>query len=150
MKGKYMKKSKICFLLILFLNVFLAILTYGKFIEIKGAVSYFIFALPIIITIIFLKRQEKIPGIILLLLLFICCCSRMIFLIRENSSARKIIYNQKSGRYIYQIVEINPGAMCHLSYEKKIYYSLIDTEFLTIQIVKECENYRYPDFITWD
>lgn len=75
---------------------------------------------------------------------------RMIFLIRENSSGRKIIYNKKSGRYIYQIDEINPGAMGHLAYEKKIYYSLIDTEFLTIQIVKECENYRYLDFITWD
>ena len=112
-----MKKSKICFLLILILNVFSAILAYGKFIEIKGAVSYFIFALPIIITIIFLKGKKKISRIILLVLLFISCCSRMIFLIRENSSGRKIIYNKKSGRYIYQIVEINPGAMCHLSYE---------------------------------
>lgn len=58
-----MKKSKICFLLILILNVFSAILAYGKFIEIKGAVSYFIFALPIIITIIFLKGKKKYPEL---------------------------------------------------------------------------------------
>lgn len=145
-----MTKSKVCFLLVFIFDIFTAAIAYGNFVEINGAVSYFIFALPIIITIIFLKRQEKIPRIILLLLLFICCCSRMIFLIRENSSGRKIIYNQKSGRYIYQIVEINPGAMCHLSYEKKIYYSLIDTKFLTVRIVKESEHYRYSDFISWD
>lgn len=145
-----MTKSKICFLLASILNVFSAIIAYGKFIEIKGTVSHLIFTLPIIITIIFLKKQKKLFGIILLILLFICCFSRMIFLIRENSSARKIIYNEKSGRYIYQIHEINPGAMCHISYEKRIYYSLADTTFLTVRIVKESENYKYPDFITWD
>lgn len=70
-------------------------MAYGNFIEIKGAVSYFIFALPIIITIICMKTQKK-------------------------------------------------------SYEKRIYYSLVDTKFLTVRIVKESENYRYLDFISWD
>lgn len=145
-----MTKSKICFLLVSILDVFSAIISYGKFIEIKGTISHFIFALPIIITIIFLYKQKKSSGIILLILLFICCFSRMLFLIRENSSARKIIYREKSGRYIYQIHEINPGAMSHISYEKRIYYSLADTKFLTVRIVKESENYRYLDFITWN
>lgn len=145
-----MTKSKICFLLVSILDVFSAIMAYGEFIEIRRAVSYFIFVLPIIITIIFFRNTKKSSGIILLILLFICCFSRMLFLIRENSSSRKIIYNEKSGRYIYQIHEINPGAMSHISYEKRIYYSLVDTKFLTVHIVKESENYKYLDFITWD
>lgn len=145
-----MTKSKICFLLVFILDIFSAAMAYGNFIEINGAVSYFIFALPIIITIICIKMQKKSSGIILLIMLFICCFSRMLFLIRENSSGRKIIFNEKSGRYIYQIHEINPGAMSHLSYEKRIYYSLVDTKFLTVRIVKESENYRYSDFISWD
>ena len=145
-----MTKSKICFLLVSVLDIFSAVVAYGHFIEIKGIVSYFIFALPIIITIICMKTQKKSSGIILLILLFIFCFSGILFLIRENSSGRKIIYNEKSGRYIHQIHEINPGAMCHLSYEKRIYYSLVDTKFLTVRILKESENYRYPDFISWD
>ncbi len=145
-----MTKSKVCLLLISILDVFSAIIGYGEFIEIKGAVSYFIFSLPIIITIIFFNKQKKLSKIILLILLFICCFSRMLFLIRENSSGRDIIYNEKSGKYIYQIHEINPGAMSHLTYEKRIYYSLADTKFLTVRIVKESENYRYLDFISWD
>lgn len=145
-----MTKSKICFLLVSVLDIFSAVVAYGNFIEIKGVVSYFIFALSIIITIICMKTQKKSYRIILLILLFIFCFSGILFLIRENSSGRKIIYNEKSGRYIYQIHEINPGAMSHLSYEKRIYYSLVDTKFLTVRIVKESENYRYLDFISWD
>jgi|GEM_PF-4057445 hypothetical protein len=146
-----MIKSRICFWIVFLLDVFSAAVAYGKFIEIKGTFSYFIFALPIIITIIFMKtHNKKSAEIILLILLFICCFLGILFLIRENSSARKIIYNEKSGKYIYQIHEINAGAMSHISYEKRIYYSLVDTKYLTIRIVKESENYRYLDFITWD
>ena len=146
-----MTKSKVCFLLVFILDIFTAAIAYGNFVEINGAVSYFIFVIPIIITIIsFKKMQKKSSKIILIILLFICCFSRMLFIIRENSYGRKIIYNEKSSRYIYQIHEINPGAMSHLSYEKRIYYSLIDTKFLTVRIVKESEHYRYSDFISWD
>ncbi len=102
-----MTKSKVCFLLVFILDIFTAAIAYGNFVEINGAVSYFIFVIPIIITIISIKKmQKKSSKIILIILLFICCFSRMLFIIRENSYGRKIIYNEKSSRYIYQIHEI--------------------------------------------
>ncbi len=143
-----MTKSKICLILVLILDVFTIIIAYTDFIEIRGVGSALIFALPIIITIYFFELHKKSHGMILIILILVCCSSRFVFLAREHKS--EIFYNKESGRYIYQIQKKESGARGSISYDKKVYYSLLETDFLTVRIVKESENYSCPDLITWD
>lgn len=137
-----MSKSKIYFTLIVLLDVVSIFVAYGSFLEIRGFISYFIFAVPFVLNILLLKRYGKLFNQLLIaLLMFVYLVTGAVSLIREDS--RKVISQSKNNRYIYVTYEINPGAMGHLSYEDSVYYSLIDTDLLTVRIVKSSEHYRY-------
>lgn len=139
---KGMGKVMIFALLILF-DIISIVIAYGSFLEIKGIISYLIFLIPILLNIVFLKNcEKKFNKIILCILLFVYGFSGGLFWVRENNSGRKKIEQTNSGKYIYVTYELNSGAMGHLSYEDRIYYSLIDTELLTVRIVKSLEHYR--------
>ena len=141
-----MSKSRIYFLLIL-LDIVSIIVAYGSIIEITGIIAYFIFAVPFMLNIIFLwKKHEKLFRQLLIgLLMFVYLITGALFLIRQDN---KIINQNKSNRNISVVYEINPGAMGHISYLKKDYYSLIDMDLFTVRIVKNSEHYRYSDFIS--
>lgn len=137
-----MSKSKIYFTLIVLLDVVSILVAYGSFLEIKGFISYFIFAVPFVLNILLLKKFGKLFNQLLIaLLMFIYLVTGAVFLIREDS--RRVISQTKNNRYIYLTYEINPGAMGHLSYEDRVYYSLVDTDLLSVRIVKSSEHYRY-------
>lgn len=133
----------IIFVLLILFNIISIVIAYGSFLEIKGIISYLIFLIPILLNIVFIKNSEKTyHKIILCILLFVYGVSGGLFWISENSG-RKKIEQTNFGKYIYVTYELNPGAMGHLSYEDRIYYSLIDTDLLTVRIVKSSEHYRY-------
>lgn len=137
-----MTKSKIYFILIVLLDVVSILVAYGSFLEIKGFIAYFIFAVPVVLNVLFLKKSGKFFNQLLIaLLIFVYLVTGAVFLIREDS--RRVISQSKSNRYIYVTYEINPGAMGHLSYEDRVYYSFVDTDLLTVRIVKSSEYYRY-------
>lgn len=137
-----MTKSKIYFTLIVLLDVVSILVAYGSFLEIKGIIAYFIFAVSVVLNILFLKKSGKLFNQLLIaLLMFVYLVTGAVFLIREDS--RRVISQTKNNRYIYVTYEINSGAMGHLSYEDRVYYSLVDTDLLTVRIVKSSKHYRY-------
>lgn len=137
-----MTKSRIYFALLALLDVISIFVTYGSFLEINGIISYLIFFVLIALNIVFMKKYgKKFNKIILCILLFFYVVSGGIFLIREDG--RRIIHETKTDNYIYITYEINPGAMSHISYEDIKYYSIIDTDLLTVRIVKSSKHHRY-------
>ncbi len=137
-----MSKSKIYFKLIVLLDVVLILIASGSFFEIKGIIVYCIFCVPVVLNILFLKKYRKtFYTVIICIILFIYLATGVIFLIREDS--RKVISQKKNNRYTYVTYEINSGAMGHFSYEDRIYYSLIDTDLLTVNILKNSTHYQY-------
>ena len=137
-----MSKSKIYFKLIVLLDVVLILIASGSFFEIKGIIVYCIFCVPGVLNILFLKKYRKtFYTVIICIILFIYLATGVIFLIREDS--RKVISQKKNNRYTYVTYEINSGAMGHFSYEDRIYYSLIDTDLLTVNILKNSTHYQY-------
>lgn len=138
-----MKKSDFYFIFFVLLDIVSIVVAYGSIIEIKGIIAYFIFAVLFVINILFLlKKQWKLFNQLLIsFLIFVYLLTGAVFLIRADS--RRFVEQQKDGRYIYITYEINAGAMSHISYMDNVYYSLIDTDLLTVRIVKSTKHYRY-------
>lgn len=137
-----MKKSAVYFVLLVLLDIVSIVVADGSIIEIKGIIAYFIFALLVVINVISARKYKKIfQKIILSVIIFSYIMTGAVFLIREDS--REVIGKTVDGRYIYVTYEINPGAMSHISYIDKVYYSLIDTDLLTVRIVNSTKHYRY-------
>lgn len=134
--------KKLNFILLVLFDIISILVAYGSIIEIKGIIAYFIFPVPFVINILFLwKKYEKLFNQLLIsFLILVYLLTGAIFLIRQNN---RVVGQTKNGRYIYITYEINPGAMGHLSYIDKVYYVLIDTDLLTVRIVKNSEHYRY-------
>ncbi|MDE6775578.1 MAG: hypothetical protein K2J37_04720 [Ruminococcus sp.] len=133
----------IIFVLLILFDIISIVIAYGSFIEIKGIISYLIF-ISILLNIVFIKNCEKKSNkIIMCILLFVYGLSGGLFWISENNSGRNKIEQTNVGKYIYVTYELNPGAMGHFSYEDRVYYSLIDTDLLTVRILKSSEHYRY-------
>lgn len=133
---------KFNFIFLVIVDIISIVVAYGSIIEIKGIISYLIFAVPFVLNIVFIKKYEKLfHQLLLAFIIFVYLSTGVIFLIREDG--RKIINQIKSDKYIYLTYEVNPGAMGHISYIDKVYYSLIDTDFLTVRIVKNEKHYRY-------
>lgn len=134
--------KKLNFILIVLFDIVSVLIADGHFFEIRGIISYIIFFIPLVLNIILIRKYEKIfPQLLLSFMVFVYLVTGAVFLIREDS--RKVISQSKNNRYINVTYEINPGAMGHLSYEDSVYYSLIDTDLLTVRIVKSSEHYRY-------
>ncbi len=133
---------KFNFIFLVIVDIISIVVAYGSIIEIKGIISYLIFAVPFVLNIVLIKKYEKLfHQLLLAFIIFVYLSTGVIFLIREDG--RKIINQIKSDKYIYLTYEVNPGAMGHISYIDKVYYSLIDTDFLTVRIVKNEKHYRY-------
>ncbi len=135
--------KKLNFILLVLLDIVSIVVADGSIIEIKGIIAYIIFAVTFVINILFLwKKQWKLFNQLLIsFLIFVYLLTGAVFLIREDS--REVIEKTSDGRYIYIIYEINPGAMGHLSYMDNVYYSLVDTDLLTVRILKSSKHYRY-------
>ncbi|MCM1314865.1 MAG: hypothetical protein NC205_08385 [Prevotella sp.] len=136
-----MKKSDFYFILLVLLDIVSIVVADGSIIEIKGIIAYFIFALSVVINVISARKYKRIfQKIILSMMIFAYIMTGAVFLIRQDN---RIVSQNKDGRYIYITYEINPGAIGHLSYMDNVYYSLIDTDLLTVRIVKSTKHYRY-------
>lgn len=134
--------KKLNFILIVLFDIVSVLIVDGHFLEIGGIISYIIFLILFVFNIILIRKYEKIfPQLLLSFIVFVYLVTGAVFLIREDS--RRVISQTKNNRYIYVTYEINPGAMGHLSYEDKVYYSLVDTDLLTVRIVKSSKHYRY-------
>lgn len=134
--------KKLNFILLVLLDIVSIVVTDGSIIEIKGIIAFLIFALVFVLNIISVKKYNKtFQKIILSVIMCVYLFTGVVFLIREDSW--RVIEQKKDGRYIYVTYEINPGAMGHLSYMDNVYYSLLDTDFLTVRILKSTKNYRY-------
>lgn len=130
------------FTLIVLLDIVMILGTDGNFFEIKGIITYCIFFVLIAMNILFIKKYKKtFNKVIICILLVIYLIIGAVSLIREDS--RKVISQKKNNRYIYVTYEINSGAMGHISYEDRIYYSIIDTDLLKVNISKDSKYYRY-------
>lgn len=138
-----MKKSAVYFALLVLFDITSIVVANGSIIEIKGVIAYIIFAVIFVINILFIwKKQWKLFNQLLIsFLIFVYLLMGVVFLIREDSW--RVIEQKKDGRYIYITYEINPGAMGHMSYIDKVYYSLVDTDLLTVRIVKSTKHHRY-------
>lgn len=134
--------KKLNFILLVLLDIVSIVVAYGSIIEINGIIAYFIFAVPFVINILFLwKKYEKLFNQLLIsFLILVYLLTGVIFLIRQDN---RVVEQKKDGRYIYITYEINPGAMGHLSYMDNVYYSLVDTDLLTVRILKSSKHYRY-------
>lgn len=137
--------EKLNIILFVLLDVFSILVACGSIIEIKGIIAYFIFMVPLVINILFLwKKYGKLfKRLLILFFIVLYLLTGAIFLIRQNNEVVKVVEMKKNGKYIYVTYEINPGAMGQLSYIDKVYYILIDTDLLTVRIVKNSEHYRY-------
>lgn len=81
-----MSKSKIYFTLIVLLDVVLVLVAYGSFLEIKGFISYFIFAVPFVLNILLLKKSGKLFNQLLIaLLMFVYLVTGAVSLIRRTA-----------------------------------------------------------------
>lgn len=137
-----MKKSDFYFIFFVLIDIVSIVVADGSIIEIKGIIAYFIFALLVVLNVISVRKYRKIfQKIILSVIIFAYIMTGAVFLIRADS--RKVIGKTVDGRYIYITYEINAGAMSHISYMDNVYYSLIDTDLLTVRIVKSTKHYRY-------
>lgn len=137
-----MSKSKIHFTLIVLLDIVSILVVYGSFLEIKGFIAYFIFAVPVVLNILLLKMYGNLfKQLLTALFIFVYLVTGAVVLIREDG--RKIVRQNKNGRNVSVVYEINPGAMGHLSYLQRDYYSLIDIDLFTVRVVKNSEHYRY-------
>ena len=134
--------KKLNFILLVVIDVFSIVVAYGSIIEVKGVIAYLIYIVQFFLNILFLKKyRKKFHKAMIYIILSVYLFTGVIFLIRENG--RKVISQNKNNKYIYMTYEINPGAMGHLSYEDKVYYNMINTDFLTVRIVKSEKHYRY-------
>lgn len=134
--------KKLNFILIILFDIVSVLIADGHFLEIRGIISYIIFFIPLVLNIILIIKYEKIfPQLLLSFMVFVYLVTGAVFLIRDDS--RKVISQTKNNRCIYVTYEINPGAMGHLSYEDRVYYSLVDTDLLAVRIVKSSKYYRY-------
>lgn len=137
-----MSKSKIHFTSIVLLDIVSILVVYGSFLEIKGFIAYFIFAVPVVLNILLLKKYGNLfKQLLTALFIFVYLVTGAVVLIREDG--RKIVRQNKNGRNVSVVYEINPGAMGHLSYLQRDYYSLIDIDLFTVRVVKNSEHYRY-------
>lgn len=137
-----MSKSKINFKMIVLMDVILILIANGSFLEVKGIITYCISFVLIAMNILFIKKYKKtFNKVIICILLVIYLIIGAVSLIREDS--RKVISQKKNNKYIYVTYEINSGAMGHISYEDRIYYSIIDTDLLKVNISKDSKYYRY-------
>lgn len=137
-----MSKSKIHFTSIVLLDIVSILVVYGSFLEIKGFIAYFIFAVPVVLNILLLIMYGNLfKQLLTALFIFVYLVTGAVVLIREDG--RKIVRQNKNGRNVSVVYEINPGAMGHLSYLQRDYYSLIDIDLFTVRVVKNSEHYRY-------
>lgn len=137
-----MSKSKIHFTLIVLLDIVSILVVYGSFLEIKGFIAYFIFAVPVVLNILLLIMYGNLfKQLLTALFIFVYLVTGAVVLIREDG--RKIVRQNKNGRNVSVVYEINPGAMGHLSYLQRDYYSLIDIDLFMVRVVKNSEHYRY-------
>ncbi|MDE6781573.1 MAG: hypothetical protein K2J40_08960, partial [Ruminococcus sp.] len=127
-----MKKSAVYFVLFVLFDIISIVVADGSIIKIKGVIAFFIFAVPVVLNVVLSKKYNKIfQKVILSVMMVIYIMTGTIFLIRQDN---RIVRQNKNGRYIYTTYEINPGAMGHMSYIDKVYYSLVDTDLLTVHI----------------
>ncbi len=137
-----MSKSKIHFTLIVLLDIVSILVVYGSFLEIKGFIAYFIFAVPVVLNILLLIMYGNLfKQLLTALFIFVYLVTGAVVLIREDG--RKIVRQNKNSRNVSVVYEINPGAMGHLSYLQRDYYSLIDIDLFMVRVVKNSEHYRY-------
>lgn len=137
-----MSKSKIHFTLIVLLDIVSILAVYGSFLEIKGFIAYFIFAVPVVLNILLLIMHGNLfKQLLTALFIFVYLVTGAVVLIREDG--RKIVRQNKNGRNVSVVYEINPGAMGHLSYLQRDYYILIDIDLFMVRVVKNSEHYRY-------
>lgn len=137
-----MSKSKIHFTLIVLLDIVSILVVYGSFLEIKGFIAYFIFAVPVVLNILLLIMYGNLfKQLLTALFIFVYLVTGAVVLIREDG--RKIVRQNKNGRNVSVVYEINPGAMGHLSYLQRDYYSLIDIDLFMVRVMKNSEHYRY-------
>ncbi|MDE5583255.1 MAG: hypothetical protein K2J08_06100 [Ruminococcus sp.] len=130
------------FIFLVLLDIVSIVVADGSIIEIRGIIAFLIFAFPIVLNVISVRKYNKtFQKIILSVMMCVYLFTGMVFLIREGH--REVIRKTSDGRYTYITYEVNPGAMSHISYMDNVYYSLIDTDLLTVHIVKSTKYHRY-------
>ena len=68
-----------------------------------------------------------------------------VYLLRTNNRTQKSC-NIADGVY-HAVYETDPGAMGHRTYHYLTYYSLAESDLLTLRLLRSEESFRYDDFI---
>ena len=131
-------------LFILF-NLIAIIISFSRIIEIKGILSIVLWGTVLAADIIFIikkccdKRKLK-AAVIFCMVVYVL--SGLLFAVREYSSARTVRGEFTNGREYTVSYELNPGAMSHISYERRVYFNIVDTKLLTIIYLEKSEFYK--------
>lgn len=131
---------------ILIIEIFSAFIASGIIIVLGGSFSFFLWLLPIAVSVISIKKKLLYKELAMLLLILYIIISS-ISLTKNNLFGRKMIQNWCIGSNYYTVYEINPGAAGHFSYEKTTYYNILDTQILFVRVIQSKESYKNKENI---
>lgn len=124
--------------------LFIAWLTYGKTVIVGGLAGVILWLLPFpLLTIGAEKGMLGRAAVIVLAAVYLLWGG--LFLIRASVRTQRGCV--LSGGVYHAVYEIDPGAMGRRSYRYLTYYSLIESDLLTLRLLRSEESFRYDDYV---
>lgn len=133
--------TKIKFPLLIVLNFLFIFLAYGCPVEIKGALSWFLWFVALSVMIYCVKLGKKFLRALFVFQLIIYIIASGLFCIREYGG-RELRGSHCENNILTEVYQIDPGAMGHYSVQLREYFRIINGDILSIKILLSQETKR--------
>lgn len=122
----------------------IAWLTYGKTVIVGGLAGVVLWLLPFpVLTVAAEKQLLGRAAVVVLTAVYLLWGG--VCLLRAN--VRTLRGCALAGGVYHVVYEIDPGAMGRRSYRYLTYYSLIESDLLTLRLLRSEESFRYDDYV---
>ncbi len=129
---------------IILFNAAAVVISYGRIIEVKGILSFALWAAVIVFNIVYIKKRlsdkHKLKAAVIACMILYVLAGAL-FALREYTSARTVKGEYTNGSEYIVAYELNAGAMSHISYEKRTYFNIADTPLIKVRLLKEDNFY---------
>ncbi len=140
-----MKKTAIPLCIIL-LYILALIITSGCFMIVGGAAAFLLWAVPVVISILYARKEHSFFRITVVLTLIYALLS-VSLLKKDDFFGRKLLKRYRDGSDYIAVYESNPGAAGHYSYEKRTYHIILDSRVFSVKLLKSSERFASSDGI---
>ena len=125
----------------LILSLSSVVLAYGKPIEIKGYLAVVLWVVPFALMVLCIKNNKEAFRLLFVTSLISYMIASGLNYIRGSGGIR-LKHAEYNGRDYTEVCEIDPGAMGSVSVRKREYFIVIESNVLTIRVLKRTDIYK--------